>query len=128
MAAQGFNICIVGRNADKIAQVLKDISVKYPKIKTRAVICDFAKLFTVQEYQTIVADKVADIDIAMLFLNAGVMPEGAIGELYKMNNDDLQAVVTVNALHPIYLAKVLINQILARNHLSAIVITSSGLG
>jgi 17beta-estradiol 17-dehydrogenase / very-long-chain 3-oxoacyl-CoA reductase len=47
MAAQGFNVCIVGRNADKIAQVLKDISVKYPKIKTRAVICDFAKLFTV---------------------------------------------------------------------------------
>jgi NAD(P)-dependent dehydrogenase (short-subunit alcohol dehydrogenase family) len=52
---------------------------------------------------------VADIDIAMLFLNAGVMPRGAIGEFKDMKNDDLQAVVTVNALHVIYLAKVLIN-------------------
>lgn len=34
----------------------------------------------------------------------------------------------VNAVHPIYTAKVLVEQMLARNHLSAIVVTSSGLG
>ena len=34
----------------------------------------------------------------------------------------------VNVLQPIYTAKVLIDQMLARNHLSAIVVTSSGLG
>jgi short-subunit dehydrogenase len=36
--------------------------------------------------------------------------------------------VTINALHPIYLTKALLPQILARESKSAIVITSSGLG
>lgn len=64
----------------------------------------------------------------MLFLNAGVMPEGAIGPFSEHINADVQAVVTVNTLHPIYLAKVLIQQLVSREHLSAIVVTSSGLG
>ena len=36
--------------------------------------------------------------------------------------------MAVNALQPIYTAKVLVKQLLARDKLSAIVITSSGLG
>jgi len=44
----------------------------------------------------------------MLFLNAGVMPEGAVGPFSKHIDTDVQAVMTVNTLHPIYLAKVLI--------------------
>ena len=44
----------------------------------------------------------------MLFLNAGVMPESVIGPFSEHINDDVQDVVTVNTLHPIYLAKVLI--------------------
>ncbi len=50
----------------------------------------------------------------MLFLNAGVMPEGAIGPFSEHINADVQAVVTVNTLHPIYLAKVLIQQLVSR--------------
>jgi len=36
--------------------------------------------------------------------------------------------VTLNALHPIYLTKALLKQILERNARTAIVVTSSGLG
>ncbi len=60
----------------------------------------------------------------MLFLNAGF---GAIGAFTSISNNEVQNVVAVNAVHPIYTAKVLIDQMLARNHLSAIVVTSSGL-
>ena len=52
-----------------------------------------------------------DIDIAMLFLNAGALPNGAVGDFSKIVDQDLQNVMTVNVLHTIYLAKVLIGQI-----------------
>ena len=61
----------------------------------------------------------------MLFLNAGYHPVGPFADLSYM---DIQRVVSCNTLHPIYTAKVLVDQMLARGKLSAIVITSSGLG
>ena len=64
----------------------------------------------------------------MLFLNAGALPNGAVGDFSKIVDDDLQTVVTVNVLHTIYLAKVLIAQIIQRKKRSAIVVTSSNLG
>ena len=36
--------------------------------------------------------------------------------------------MAINTLHPIYTAKVLLDQIINRNHLAAMVVTSSGLG
>lgn len=64
----------------------------------------------------------------MLFINAGIMPSGALGPFQNTVDLQVESVVKVNALQPIYLAKVLIPQLLARNKLSAIVITSSQLG
>jgi len=64
----------------------------------------------------------------MLFLNAGVFPEGVWGIFPETIDEDVQACVNTNALHTIYMAKALLGQLLARNHLSALVITSSGLG
>ena len=36
------------------------------------VVADFDKLETIDDYQTTIGDKLKEIDIAMLFLNAGV--------------------------------------------------------
>lgn len=124
MAAQGFNICIVGRTKSKIDEKLAQIAEK-SKVKTRAVIFDFGSLCTIKDYKEKIADQVKDIDIAMLFLNAGYAQCGAFAD---QADQDVQQTVAVNALHPIYTAKVLIDQLLARGKLAALVITSSGLG
>ena len=62
---------MVARNQLKMTDKLSAISSKYPKVKTRAVVFDFEKLTVIEDYKTGIADKVKDIDIAMLFLNAG---------------------------------------------------------
>ena len=46
LGQMGFNICIVGRTKSKIDEKLKELSQKYPRIKTRCVIFDFAQLCT----------------------------------------------------------------------------------
>lgn len=61
----------------------------------------------------------------MLFLNAGYIQVGPFKDLSFKN---IESGVTINTLQPIYTAKVLIDQIIARNHLAALVVTSSGLG
>ncbi len=94
-------------------------------MKTRSIVVDFGQLVTIADYKEKIADKLKDIDIAMLFLNAGYLPVGPFADMSYM---DIQRTVGCNALHPIYLAKVLVDQLLARNHLTALVITSSGLG
>ena len=84
---------------------LAAIAAKH-QVKTRAVIFDFATLCTIQDYKTKIADQVKDIDIAMLFLNAGYFQCGAF---VNQTDEDIQATVSVNAVQPIYTAKVLIN-------------------
>lgn len=76
MAAQGFNICIIGRTKSKIDEKLAEIVKKF-NVKTRAVIFDFATLVTINDYREKIANQIKDIDIAMLFLNAGYAQAGA---------------------------------------------------
>ena len=71
LARQGFNICVVARNLDKINQKLQDIRESCGRvIETKAVVADFAKMSTIEDYQRI-SDELKDIDIAILLLNAG---------------------------------------------------------
>jgi len=79
LAAQKFNICIVGRTKSKVDEKLAALAAKH-QVKTRAVIFDFATLCTIQDYKSKIADQVKDIDIAMLFLNAGYAQCGAFAD------------------------------------------------
>ena len=86
LAREGFNICIVARNEEKMKEKLKElenlqmkadlqsakVSQTPPKIETMYIVADFAKMFTIQDYQSIVADKLQGIDIGILALNAGI--------------------------------------------------------
>ena len=69
MAAKGFNVCIIARTLSKMEQKLKEVG-KY-NVKTRAVVFDFGELCQFSDYKTRIGDVLKDIDIAMLFLNAG---------------------------------------------------------
>ena len=50
MAKQGYNICIVGRNPEKIAEKQKTLEAEFSR-ETRSVVADFSKMFTIEEYK-----------------------------------------------------------------------------
>ena len=102
LAAQGFNVCIVARNAKKIDEKLAEIKAKYPSVETKSIIADFTKLFTIEEYKTNIADHCQDMDVAIFALNAGITRIGFYDGIPDM---DVQDNVMCNALHPCYLAK-----------------------
>jgi len=56
MAAEGANICMVGRTKSKVDQKLKEIQENYQKIKTRGLIFDFAKQCLISDYKSHIAD------------------------------------------------------------------------
>jgi len=70
MAAIGFNICIIARNENKINEKLAGLQRRH-KVKTRCIVFDFAKLCLISDYTERIALKLKDLDIAILFLNAG---------------------------------------------------------
>ena len=75
LAARGFNICIIARNQTKINEKLADIKAKCGhEIETRCIVADLGKMTKYSEYERI-AQELADIDIAMLFLNAGFLQQ-----------------------------------------------------
>lgn len=78
LAARGFNICIIARNQAKMDEKIAEVRKKYPQIKYMTIVGDFAKMKTMKDYREQIANKLKDIDIAMLFLNAGV---GQMGRL-----------------------------------------------
>jgi uncharacterized protein len=116
------NICILARNEEKMTQRLADIKAKYPQIETKAIVVDFSKLTTLAEYRTLVENSLADIDISVLALNAG---SATSGSLELVTDTGLEDVIRVNALHPVYLGKVLIEKMVQQSHKSAIILTSS---
>lgn len=83
MAEIGFNICIIGRTKAKIDEKLTDLS-KF-NVKTRCVVFDFAQLCTINDYKVKIADQVKDIDIALLFLNAGFAQAGPFEDITLMD-------------------------------------------
>ena len=65
---------MVSRNEEKMKIKLEEVlSVCTKKVKTMYLVADFASMSTIQDYQRTIADKLKNIDIAMLFLNAGVI-------------------------------------------------------
>lgn len=65
---------------EKIELIKKDLGEKGSIIKFRSVIADLGKLGTMKEYEGL-ADKLKDIDIAMLVLNAGGVIFGKFADL-----------------------------------------------
>lgn len=125
LATQGFNICIIGRDSDKIkrciAEIHKEVKVR-PQVTLCALIVDFAKLTSIQEYEVALAPmKMIPIDI--LCLNAGVAD---VGVFSRLEHHVCQRMLAVNALHVTYMMKVLLPQLTNRTSgKSAILVTGS---
>ena len=122
MAALGFNICMIGRNESKMQKAIKEVTDKCPQIKTKYIIFDFAKLTTIQDYEDKIGKELKEIEIAMLYLNAGYLQMGGFSDV---SHNEIEQMTAVNTLQPIYTFKVLVDQMKARKKRSACIFVSS---
>ena len=64
-----FNICIVAKDEDVIADRLHEIHKKY-KVKVRSIQVDFQEFTTLQTYEKVVKQALSELHIGILVLNA----------------------------------------------------------
>jgi len=68
-------------------------------------VANFFEMTKIADYERI-AIELKSLDVALLFLNAGVIQLGPFSEI---PNYRVQAVMNINAIHPMYMAKVMVN-------------------
>lgn len=117
---------MVARNEQKMNEKLQEVKQSavpayQSEFQCKAVVADFAKMTTMEPYFELV-EQVKDLDIAMVYLNAGVAHPGLFEQLEP---SQIQDQITLSALHPAYLTKALLSQLTKRDTMSAIVVTSS---
>ena len=80
MADKGFNICMIARNKEKMQKRLNEIREKTKgNVKVMAVVADFSEMPKIEDYERALAS-IKDIDVAMVFANAGLMDVGTFSE------------------------------------------------
>lgn len=73
-------------------------------------VADLAGITKIYEYIAL-AEQLKDIDIAMLFLNAGW---NSLGLFTDLKPEEIEYQINLNLLHPTYLCKALLPQMLSR--------------
>lgn len=102
---------MLSRNGDKINTKLEEIKKECPNIETMPLVADLGTLFKIEDYQEQIADKLKDLDVSVLAINAGYNENKA---WLSLDNKGIQQSVMLNAVHPAYLAKVMAAQLNAR--------------
>lgn len=97
---------MVARNEKKMQEKLEEVkaSVSNANFKCKYIVADFAQMTTIEPYHDI-AKQIADLDIAMLYLNAGY---AAVGPYRLLKDNEIQDQITLSALHPAYLTKAML--------------------
>jgi 17beta-estradiol 17-dehydrogenase / very-long-chain 3-oxoacyl-CoA reductase len=84
-ANEGFNVCIVSRTQskieDKLQEIKKECRANDDSFDTRAVVADFSKLKTIADYKEAIGEKIKDLNVGILVLNAGWTQPGAFNDL-----------------------------------------------
>ena len=79
--------------------------VKNDKIKTLGIQADFSKMHKIEDYNFI-SEKLKNLDVAILVVNAGV---ASTGPFEKLSGEDMQNQIAVNISHVLYTTKVMTN-------------------
>ena len=129
LAAQGFNICIVARNEQKMEEKLAEIRAKNQGCETKSIVADFVQLGSIEEYRAAIGEPLKDLDIGVLVANAGF---SSVGPFADLTDSELEGAFRCNAMHVVYTIKVLASQLLERfetqQQKSGIMVVTSGLG
>lgn len=109
LARQGYNICIVARNEqkmqEKLNEIWKECRSNDRNFKTMYIVADFVKLKTIEEYKSVIGTKLQKLDIGVLALNAGY---AEMGPFHMIDDIEVEKICQVNAVHVWYLLKVMI--------------------
>jgi 17beta-estradiol 17-dehydrogenase / very-long-chain 3-oxoacyl-CoA reductase len=92
-------------------KVLDDVRKKNKGCETRSIVADFSKMIRINEYQEQIADKVKDLDVGMLIVNAGII---FTDDFCAHSNQMAEDMHNVNATHALYMTKVMVNQLTER--------------
>lgn len=115
LAKEGFNIIIVARSEKKINEKLEEIRKECREgdesFETLAVIADFQKLKTMEDYRKLIGAKVEHLDVAVVVLCAGY---ATIGPFVDITDDEVEKLMQINANHMVYAAKALVEQLVKR--------------
>lgn len=95
---------MVARNEERLRKECEKLAAAHG-VKTRYIVCDLSQALTIDDYRKRIADQVRDLDLAMVFLNAGVFIPG---KFESISESQLEQVIRVNFLHGVYLAKALL--------------------
>ena len=78
LANEGFNICIVARNEDKMKEKIREIKKESTnkELQTYYVVCDLSKLYSFEDYKMKIMKEIEHLEIGMIVLNAGIAPMG----------------------------------------------------
>ena len=114
----GFNICLMGRNKQKLEQVENELKIINPNIQTRIVIADFSHSYE-EALFTQISEEIKDLDISMLINNAGTSV-GA-GEIQNQSLNSMKEIIAINSLAPMMMIKLLTQKMINRNFRSAII-------
>ena len=125
-----FNICLIGRNAQKMEQKLEEVKqLSKHGIQTKYVVADFDTMFKIEDYEAALKEPLASLDIGLLILNAGW---ATMGPFEQLTNEEVQRTININILHVAYCAKVLATQLVSRFEITGkktgLIITSSQVG
>lgn len=117
----GFNVILVGRNAEKLGEVAKIINALPTKPETKVVVADLSQAH-IEGFLEKTFGELTTLDISVIVNNAG---KGISGDFSDYSEEDIRDTVVVNTVAPALITRFFINLLNERKHKSAIINLSS---
>ena len=101
---------MIGRNEVMMHSKLEKLKAKNgKKLKTMAIVANFAELNTIAQYKLGICKKIEHIDVGMLVLNAGL---GYVGPIKRYEECIVEDMVNINVGHVTYLLQTMLPKLL----------------
>ena len=83
-------------------EVRKEVKSTNPKWESMSLLVDFSKIVTLQEYRTLISDKVKHLDVALLVICAG---STSVGKFSSLDYSEVESTLRCIGLQTMYLSK-----------------------
>jgi 17beta-estradiol 17-dehydrogenase / very-long-chain 3-oxoacyl-CoA reductase len=120
LAKKGFNIILLGRNAQRLEIVSQELITVYQNIKTQLLICDLSKSAEVNYFENLFKE-IEGLEISILVNNAGYF---APGDYANQSMSDIRNMVLVNSLAPSIILRLVLPKMVSRNKSAVITVNS----
>ena len=122
LAKRGFNIVMVSRNAQKMAEKEQLIKAANANVQVIKIEFDFTQSCSVEKLEAI-AEMLKDVDVSIVVNNVGIMSNGT--PLLELDMQYAMDMIVVNCVSQTVLDRLFIPRLKARAHKSAVIDMSS---